>query len=286
MRLFLVFVVVLVVTTAVIRLARRRQEGSQSGLAAPPRPSPSGADPPAPDLELAVVTGKIEAFLRHAYLPVLAEGDPPPTASKFSGVPWLAPGEAWPPCGNCGRPMQLFVQLAVDDLPEPGRERIGAGNALQLFYCTHSDTECDVECNAWEPHSHSTLVRIVAMDGAAQDVEMPTEMFPPKTVVDWDRVEDFPNFEELEERGVVLSDEEVDLVSAAYPTPGEKLLGWPLWVQGVEYPECRRCGARMALLFQMDSEHTLPWIFGDVGIGHVTQCPNHPQEVAFGWACY
>ncbi len=40
------------------------------------------------------------------------------------------------------------------------------------------------------------------------------------------------------------------------------------------------------MLFQMNSEQTLPWMFGDVGIGHVTQCPTHPTEVAFGWACH
>lgn len=66
---------------------------------------------------------------------------------------------------------------------------------------------------------------------------------------------------------------------------GDKLGGWPAWVQGVEYPDCPRCGARMALLFQLDSEENVPWMFGDVGCGHVTRCPAHPDEVAFGWAC-
>jgi hypothetical protein len=26
-------------------------------------------------------------------------------------------------------------------------------------------------------------------------------------------------------------------------------------------------------------------MFGDMGIGHITQCPEHLDVVAFGWAC-
>ena len=30
----------------------------------------------------------------------------------------------------------------------------------------------------------------------------------------------------------------------------------------------------------------LPFVFGDMGIGHITQCPEHKAVVAFGWACH
>jgi uncharacterized protein YwqG len=42
----------------------------------------------------------------------------------------------------------------------------------------------------------------------------------------------------------------------------------------------------MRMVFQLDSEKSLPFMFGDAGIGHVTQCPDHLEVVAFGWACY
>ena len=67
--------------------------------------------------------------------------------------------------------------------------------------------------------------------------------------------------------------------------PGDKLAGWPAWVQGVEYPNCPRCGRRMAHVFQVDSEDHVPFMFGDAGCGHITQCPEHKEVVAFGWAC-
>jgi uncharacterized protein YwqG len=41
----------------------------------------------------------------------------------------------------------------------------------------------------------------------------------------------------------------------------------------------------MALVFQLDSEDNLDFMFGDSGVAHVTQCPQHPDIVALAWAC-
>lgn len=40
------------------------------------------------------------------------------------------------------------------------------------------------------------------------------------------------------------------------------------------------------LLFQVDSDVHIPFMFGDAGIGHITQNPDDANEVAFAWACY
>ena len=48
---------------------------------------------------------------RQAWRPMTVDEDGPLTASKFSGVPWLAASEAWPECGMCRSPMPLFVQI-------------------------------------------------------------------------------------------------------------------------------------------------------------------------------
>jgi hypothetical protein len=42
----------------------------------------------------------------------------------------------------------------------------------------------------------------------------------------------------------------------------------------------------MGHVFQVDSEDHVPFMFGDAGCGHVTQCPDHKEVVAFGWACF
>jgi hypothetical protein len=131
--------------------------------------------------------------------------------------------------------------------------------------------------------------------------------FPVKRIVGWQRFLDLPDFAEHPELGLKhgydsaartlrLECPELGLVcdhlrstdlakGIADAAARDKLGGWPAWVQGVEYPNCPRCGRRMAHVFQVDSEHNVPFMFGDVGCGHITQCPEHKEVVAFGWAC-
>jgi hypothetical protein len=42
----------------------------------------------------------------------------------------------------------------------------------------------------------------------------------------------------------------------------------------------------MQLVFQLDSMMNLPYMFGDSGMGRITQCKEHKEVPAFGWACY
>jgi hypothetical protein len=79
---------------------------------------------------------------------------------------------------------------------------------------------------------------------------------------------------------------QTDLFEKAFnPRPGDKLGGWPRWIQFPERPSCALCGAAMDCLFQVDSEDNVPYMFGDMGCGHITQCPTHRDVVTFGWAC-
>lgn len=239
------------------------------------------------DLTDPALRQKLTRHRRIAWMPEVVDGEGPPDGSRLGGGPWLRPGEAWPTCGNCGRPMQLFVQLDARDLPAPGA-RVLEGGLLQFFYCISSDPPCDAECEAWAPGARSTLVRLIARDDVAGGTAAVPErgMFPEKRIVGWTEHPDYPTWEEASELGVALTDEESDaLADAGFPLVGEKLLGWPFWVQGIEYPGCPDCGERMEVLFQIDSEQHLPYMFGDSGVGHVTQCPRHRNRLAFGWAC-
>jgi uncharacterized protein YwqG len=144
--------------------------------------------------------------------------------------------------------------------------------------------------------------------GEATTISVPAEFFPAKRIIDWKTFIDLPKPSEHEELGlkytydhkagtVDLACEELGLrfedirdrslaENIANSELGDKLAGWPAWVQDVEYPLCPRCGRRMVLVFQVDSEDHIPFMFGDVGCGHVTQCPEHKDVVAFGWACH
>lgn len=245
-----------------------------------------------------------EVYQRPAWKPIVQEGDGEVTASKFSGMPWLAEDEAYPCCQSCQGAMPLFLQLNLADLPAELTGRFGKG-LLQLFYCTSDDCDGD----GWEPFSDNKLVRLVQPSDRAQSLSTANyPSFPAKTIVGWTTLNDYPSPAEHDELGLIFTYDfsantvkiqcpSLGLETAALPMaaveaeavaiaePGDKLAGWPYWVQGVEYPNCPECDRRMELVFQLDSEDNLPFMFGDVGCGHITQCPEHKEVVTFAWAC-
>ncbi|HEV7226064.1 MAG TPA: DUF1963 domain-containing protein [Pirellulales bacterium] len=261
-------------------------------------------------MESSVIVEQLEPWRakhrRAAWKPIVEEGDRAITASKFSGVPWIGPTAPWPECMLCKQPLPLFVQLNLDELPDELEGRFGTG-LLQLFYCLTD--ECQ-GFGGWAPFEDSlSRVRVVRADGHATPVEArrAATHFPPKQIVGWERFLDLPASPDHEELGL-LYDYDLGARTAQIECPelgltfknirderlpekiadsdsGDKLAGWPAWSQGPEYPHCPKCGRRMILVFQIDSEDNLPFMFGDTGTGHITQCPDHRDVVAFGWAC-
>src|SRR6476661_8618944 len=97
----------------------------------------------------------LERHTRPTWRPIVEEADSPPTASRFGGLPWLAPGEDWPSCTTCDQPLQFFLQIDLARLPPELDDQFGTG-LLQLFYCTND------ACSAahWEAFTSGKLVRI------------------------------------------------------------------------------------------------------------------------------
>jgi uncharacterized protein YwqG len=233
------------------------------------------------------VNPTIAAYKRSVWKPLVAMRDGPLAASKFSGTPWLDEGEAWPQCPNCNRHLQLFLQLNLDELPKPLMGKFGDG-IIQLFYCTTQEPQCEVECEAFFPFARSVLVRLIPKKAIPSDVAVPPvgDIFPARTIIGWREDDDYPNWEEGETLGIELEESEWEQLSEEdFPRSGDKLAGWPHWVQSLEYPNCPDCGNLMRLVFQIDSNDNLPYDFGDVGCGHITQCETHKERLAFGWAC-
>ena len=255
-----------------------------------------------PEEVLRALAPWIEKHRRTTRRPEVRSDDPAPTGSAFSGLPLLRPGEDWPMCHGCQLPMELLLQLDLAELPE---ERHGTG-VLQLFYCVSEDP-CD---RGWEPFADvSSLCRVIDGD-EARPATTNLNRFPAKSIVGWTGLSDSPDPAEHDRLGLRFDyhfrdvpfqpmefwcDElGVHFVGAPYidylqehvaAADGDKLGGWPRWVQGVEYPTCPECGAVMALVMQLDSEDNIPYMFGDCGTGHITQCPHCQHVVAFGWAC-
>jgi uncharacterized protein YwqG len=203
-------------------------------------------------------------------------------------------------------PLQLFLQLNVNDLPEELGQRFGTG-LLQLFYCIRNECQGN---GGWEPFADDlSRVRVVQPAGDSLNTSVPEQeaRFPAKRIVGWTEFIDLPMPCEHDELGLKYTYEfdsgtlrlecpelEFDLTQPmnecpaeeiAVSQPKDKLAGWPFWIQNVEYPSCPQCGRRMVHVFQVDSEDNIPFMFGDAGCGHITQCPEHKEVVAFGWAC-
>jgi uncharacterized protein YwqG len=223
------------------------------------------------------LSNKLQGLNRKAWKPWVENGDSSIIESKFSGTPWLAVGEAWPACQFCNQPMPLFLQLNLDSLPRELNGIFGTG-LMQLFYCT--------SCDDFEPFTGCHLVRIVQPASSVGSViSTPIQdPFPAKKILGWKEMEEeFPDYRECERIGIVIEEEEKEYLN---PELGDKLGGWPHWIQDIEYPSCRICGNPMRLVFQLDSNDNLPFMFGDSGCGHITQCSEHKEELAFGWACF
>lgn len=225
----------------------------------------------------------LRSSVRTAWLPETAEEDGPRTATKLGGTAWIPAGEPWPTCPNCGEPLQLLLQLNTEELPEPVRDEYGDG-LLQLFYCTSEDPLCEVDCEAFFPFSESVVARCVVPEGEGAAVSPDlADPYPPRHVTGWRPVEDVPVPQDVPD--LDLSDAEWDAVYDRHVVERDKLAGWPVWIQGPERPDCPRCGRTMCVVFQIVSDDTLPIVFGDMGTGHLTQCPEHTDVLAFGWAC-
>lgn len=185
--------------------------------------------------------------------PVTCDGDPGLSASKFSGIPWLHAGEEWPTCKGCDEPMQFILQLDLKSLPDDLSNKFGDG-LLQFFYCTNADQECEVFHESWFWNEETMVVRLVQPndDCGSPDISPVDGAFKCLGITDWRSMS-------LEIPAPKEYSRYVSRKHFSYsrlPASGDKLSGWPDWIQGVEYPKCRDCEKQMRLVFQLGSKRT------------------------------
>lgn len=238
---------------------------------------------------------------RPAWKPVIADSEN--SNSWFGGSPSLSTATRWPACRQCERPMQFFLQLDLAELPD-GFAAPAKSGLLELFYCSTDDGACET----WQPFSGTHAILIV--DSSVKETLHPRgiEPIPKVSISGWNEIVDTPHPEEHEALGItynydfaknvasvscsdpVISFQNLDIdlevaENVSNAVIGDKLGGWPHWIQGAEYPSCPMCGQRMEIFLQLDSEDNLSYMFGDAGCAHLTQCREHPGIFAFGWAC-
>ncbi len=254
------------------------------------KPADAAPSVQSPDPE--EILQKIEIYKRKTWMPVIDEAAGEILASKIGGRAYIPAGESHPACSNCGEELTLFLQLRPQDLPHNCDLDLDPDKLIQLFYCTTENPNCEAECDAWAPFSKSVLARSIEIPTQLPDpspVHAGERQFHEKSIVDWIENEDYPDWQEMQMGDAQLTEKEVEVLETSEngtPKAADKLGGWPYWVQGVEYPVCAECGIQMQMIFQLDSNHNLPYMFGDSGIGHLHQCRLHKNILAFGWAGY
>lgn len=240
-----------------------------------------------------VILKKISVYRRNCWMPVIDEAERGIADSKIGGKAYIPPGESHPHCPNCGKELTLFLQLKTNDFPEKSDLDPEPDKLIQLFYCTSQEPHCETACEAYFPFSKSVVARSIpdpSGDVPEESTYVKSErQFAEKGITDWIVYDDYPDWQEMQAGDANLTEAETEALETnetLVPKAADKLGGWPYWVQGVEYPLCPECGIQMQMIFQLDSNHHLPYMFGDAGIAHLHQCRLHKSIFAFGWAAY
>ncbi len=228
---------------------------------------------------LAALDKNLKSLVRPCWTLETVEKDKSVQGSKFSGRPWLSDGEPWPVCKVCNKPLAFFLQLNSAELPQGAK--VAFKGLLQLFFCTNSESN---DCLGFQAFSKSVFARVIVPTGKPSGIVLPSGGYSVRSITGWKKYDDAPSWIEL---GSEFSDNAaaMDQLVERYSTAtGDKLLGWPAWAQGPEYPKCKKCRKPMSYVFQIDSNDHLQHTFGDCGCGHVFHCATD-NLVAFTWAC-
>ncbi|MEM7111736.1 MAG: leucine-rich repeat domain-containing protein [Chloroflexota bacterium] len=253
----------------------------------------------------------IEKYRRSAWQPVVEGPAPSLTASKFLGTPWLPVDAEWPTCPDCSAPMQLLLQIDLNELPQPLPQTFGSG-LLQLFGCPiflgifGSFTSHEQEGFFFS--------QIVQPEGVGLTAVIPDEpWYKAGTAIKaWQEIADLPHWKAYHERynPNALSEFEVVLGGSmvlehqAGPrleltekinetvfekflvcATGNKLAGWPYWTQYPEYPDCPICNSKMNYVYQIEWADYVPVDFGDYGVVMIFQCPSHKEVTDWVYQC-
>ncbi|MCB9855788.1 MAG: DUF1963 domain-containing protein [Phycisphaerales bacterium] len=249
---------------------------------------------------------------RQAWIPITIDGDGSEVTSYFGGAPMVTKEADWPICGACGKPMPFCMQLDSRTLPD-GAPRFGVG-LLQFFYCGSCEEGCGD--GTWEPFDRTQKLRVISPGDLKRCVTPEgVQKFPKRVIQNWQRVEDHPDLDDAELLGLSVEYLDKGLISEVHcpalgielneihkrldddaarrfqdsalsARGGDKLGGWPVWIQRAASIACPQCKLPMCMLFQIDSGDHLAINLGDTGCSHIWQCPTHAYVLAFEWQCF
>jgi hypothetical protein len=239
----------------------------------------------------AEVATMVNALRRTAWVPFVEEQPGRLAISRFGGAPVLRAGEDWPTCAKCQSALTLFLQLDLTEIPSEMQPVIAAEGILQVFVCVAPGSGClAAHCGQTElpPAGDPTayIVRIIPNDASLQ---VPTSRisgvsFDPMIVTYWHAVDDYPRTpsEVVAVYPKLAKSPRLDAWDRSNCAWGEKMGGWPLWGASPSYMRCPACDIAMDVVFQLDSDCNLDFVWGNNGTAFVHRCP-HCQRMGFSW---
>ncbi|WP_291870418.1 DUF6493 family protein [Maribacter sp.] len=223
---------------------------------------------------------------KNAYIPLVKSAKNEYSIhSKLGGLPYLLEEDDYPKCTNCGKHLQLLVQLNLEDIPKSIERGL-----IQLFYCTNPNTNC--ESKAVSKEVTTSLCKKVEIKGNSERKQLNHEdIFPEKRIIQFIEFVDYPHSEDYKQLGIELKVPDViyDYMMAhniGATNANDKLFGYPHWLQSSEYAHNQKLDANSQLVFQLASKDNLSMQFGDAGIGYLLKTPIAENEVLFTWQCY
>ena len=199
---------------------------------------------------------KLKPYARDSFKPRTRSGAGEPRGSRFGGDPWLAQGESWPMHGEV--PAQFLFQIDLEQLPTD----VGRG-LLRVFLRPEGGFRPD----------DTTCLHTTADEGA---VVAGSEPLPARRITGFNKPKsDLPG---EEARGLVTLDpaevEHLRSMAAA----GDKVGGWPHWIQDEEYPK-----GFGRFVLQVDTGGALAFSYADSGIGVLLQHDDDPTRFRMVW---
>lgn len=231
----------------------------------------------ADDLRRTRLAGRLGAWVRPAYVPVLEEGDGAPFDNKLGGAPF---GGESPSCKKCKRPMALLLQLDIASLPD-GSPVAGEG-FLQVFHCGQS--RCESGDMVYAPGGSGVALRLLDKGASRSKASSKKKTSAPgagraSRIVGWTKTTDVPSAGDLDDPS--LDQKEMRLIRERACSSDDKLGGYPSWIQNPRPSRCPTCGQPMSFVAQLSARIV---DFGDSGLAYVAQCAEHPRALSFCWS--
>lgn len=224
----------------------------------------------------------------------------PLLGSHFGGNPYFESGGKWPICPDCNRELDFICQI---DYTQGFHEKHKEIALFTFFYCWEclpcggllkDETEGQWVVKIYPNPSEEKAVTIKRAK-VQEKVTKPCigEIYEAESLPDWDEID----LMKLVEKRLPRPWAGLDIPGGLYQSLVEKLIGepeglctflggYPKWIQGGLTPKCSKCGSRMSLLAQINSEENAGIEWRDDGAVYLFFCPNHPHEIKFVIQCY